>query len=814
MKLRDLRIGWRTLIQEPAYTLAVVLGLGVGLAACLLLLGFVRYSLEYDTHIPEADSVYVVKHHFNVEPSSPLFDVAPMFLREVALKMPGVVDATSYIPARPEITPLTVRTDSGLMTVRGLIVLPGFPSLLGLRALQGDLASALERPDRFVISEAAALRLFGTRDALGRTLVAEGSTMQVGAIVSAPPANTTIPFEVLFGVNGAVVEASIRHEMLTGENGWMTKMLLRLKPGASVPAILDRLQRAVDSAPSLNQFPPELRERLGKRKAIELAMSPLRDAYFDDKVKNSFIALPGDRADPAVVGGLAILAGLILLLAAINYANLTTVRVLRRQREIAMRKVLGAGVPQIVLQFLMESLLVAMTATALGLLLAWLALPVFSQLVNRQLDSLFSAQNVAAALGLGALLGAVTAAHPAWIALRVHPTQVLAGRPDAESRGSMQWRRALTVVQVAVAMGFAAVTIAVAWQTDYATHASPGFDPSSVVIVDLPEHVKDSEKARRFMSALQAQPGVAGIAISEDPIGRLDWQWTRAIKQAGGMAASMEMKSVSTNFFELYGIAPAAGRLFQAGLDKDDDKVPLVLNAIAARELGFSSPEQAVGQPVIFTGFDNVVSTARIIGIAPELRFRSLRDQPSAIAYELRTAGTVLSVRASGAPADIERAAQALWSRYFPDAIPKIYRAADVLAGHYAEDARMARLLALATGIALVIAAFGTYVLSANTVQRRAREIVLRKLHGARRADIGLLVVREVGLLMLAAAAIGLPIAAVAINRYLSNYVEHAPIGYWTLLLALSLTLAIALAAIARHTWLAMRMAPADVLRA
>ncbi|MFS2007387.1 FtsX-like permease family protein [Duganella sp. CT11-25] len=813
MKLRDFRIGWRTLIQEPAYTLASVLGLGVGLGACVLLLGFVRYSMEYDTHVPDVDQVYVVKHHFNVEPSSPLFDLAPMFLRETALKIPGVLDATSYIPARPEITPLTVRVDRNLMTVRGLIVLPGFPSMLGLRALQGDMATALERPDRFVITEAAALRMFGTRNALGRTMVAEGNSMQVGAIVATPAANTTIPFEVLFGVNGAVVESAIRHEMLTGENGWMTKMLLRLGRGASPPAILERLQQVVDSTPSVNQWPPEMRERLGKRKAIELAISPLRAAYFDDKVENSFIALPGDRANPGIVAGLALLAMLILLLAAINYVNLTTVRVLRRQREVAMRKVLGAGVPQIMLQFLLESLLVAMVATALGLLLAWLALPAFSQLVNRQLDGLFSPQNIAAAFGIGALLGAATAAYPAWIALRVHPTQVLAGRPDTESYGSMQWRRALTVVQIGTAMGLASVTIAVAWQTDYATHASPGFEPSPMVIVDMPGHVRDHEKARRFVSALQAQPGVAGVAISEDPVGRLNWSWTRALKRPGGVAASMEMKTVSANFFELYGIAPAAGRLFQSGVDKDNDKTAVVLNAVAARELGFASAEEAVGQSVMFTGFDNVVSAARIVGIAPELRFHSLRDQPRATAYELRTEGMALSVRASGAPADVERAAQALWPSYFPDAIPKIYRAEDVLAAHYAEDARMARLLAVATGIALAIAAFGTYVLSANTVQRRAREIVLRKLHGARRADIGLLVVREVGLLMLASAVIGLPVAAVAINRYLANYVEHAPIGYWTLLFALSLTLGIALIAIARHTWIAMRMPPADVLR-
>ena len=449
MKLRDLRIGWRTLIQEPAYTLASVLGLGVGLAACLLLLGYVRYSMEYDTHLPDADQVYVVKHHFNVEQSSPLFDLAPMFLRETALKIPGVVDATSYIPARPEITPLTVRVDRNLMTVRGLIVLPGFPSMLGLRAVQGDLAQALERPDLFVITETAALRLFGTRNALGRTMLSEGATMQVGAIVPAPPANTTIPFEVLFGVHAGVVEKVIRHEMLTGESGWMTKMLLRVKPGSSVPGIVSRLQHAVDVAPSMNHWPPEVRERLGKRKPIELSMSPLRDAYFDHTVRNSFIALPGDRASPVATAGLALMAVLILLLAGINYVNLAMVRVLRRQREVAMRKVLGAGAPRIALQFVLESLLVTMVATVLALLLAWLALPAFSQLVNRQLDGLFSLQNVAAAFGIGGLLGLATAAYPVWIALRVPPRQALEGRPDTESMGSMQWRRALTVLQAA-----------------------------------------------------------------------------------------------------------------------------------------------------------------------------------------------------------------------------------------------------------------------------------------------------------------------------------------------------------------------------
>lgn len=813
MKLRDFRIGWRALIQEPAYTLAVVLGLGVGLAACLLLLGFVRYSMEYDAHLPDVDRIYVAKQHFNIDPDSPLHEVVPMLLREPALKTPGVTGVALFIPARPEITPLTVRINRGMFAVRGLTVMPGFTEMLGMRAVQGNLADALDKPDRFVVTEAGALRLFGTANALGRTMLAEGKTVQVGAVVPTPPANTTIPFEVIFGVNSVVAGPDIRHEMLTGEHGWMGKMLIRVQPGASLPAIVDRLQKVVDAAPSLHQYPPETRARLGTRKAIELTMSPLRDAYFDYKMQNSFISMPGDRANPVLVAGLAALALLILLMAAINYVNLSMVRVLRRQREVAMRKVLGAGVAQLMLLFLLESLLVAMTATALGLMLAWLALPVFSELVNRQLDGMFTLQNIVAAFGIGGLLGVLTAIYPAWVALRVHPTQVLAGRPDTESRGSMQWRRALTVLQVSVAMGFAAVTIAVAWQTHYAMHISPGFDPSPFVIVDMPERVRDSEKARRFYSALAAQPGVAGVAISEDPVGRLDWIWSRELKRPGGQGATMEMKSVSANFFELYGIAPLAGRLFQAAWDKEDDRVPVVLNAAAVRDLGFASDEAAIGQTVLFTGFDNKVISKRIVGIAPDLRFHSLRDAPRATAYELWTAGTVLSVRAATDPAAVERSVRALWPSFFPDAIPKVVRAGDVLARNYADDARLAKLMSVATGIALAIAAFGTYVLSANTVQRRAREIVLRKLHGARGADIGVLVVREIGALVLAAAVIASPLAVVAIRRYLSGYVEHAPIGYWTLLIALSLTLAIALIAIARHTWLAMRMAPAEALR-
>jgi ABC-type antimicrobial peptide transport system permease subunit len=181
--------------------------------------------------------------------------------------------------------------------------------------------------------------------------------------------------------------------------------------------------------------------------------------------------------------------------------------------------------------------------------------------------------------------------------------------------------------------------------------------------------------------------------------------------------------------------------------------------------------------------------------------------------FELSLANAVVSVRAAGTVAGVESVVRAQWQKHFPNSILTMRPASDIIRMNYADDARMARLLAVATGIALAIAAFGTYVLSAHTVQRRSREIVLRKLHGARRRDIGRLVVQEIGTLTLAAAAIGLPLAALAIQRYLATFVEQAPVGYWTMLAALASTLAVALGAVARHAWIAMRIMPAAALR-
>jgi predicted lysophospholipase L1 biosynthesis ABC-type transport system permease subunit len=244
--------------------------------------------------------------------------------------------------------------------------------------------------------------------------------------------------------------------------------------------------------------------------------------------------------------------------------------------------------------------------------------------------------------------------------------------------------------------------------------------------------------------------------------------------------------------------------------------VPIVIDALAAHQLGFASPELAIGQTLLFRGHDvgddTELHAKRIVGIAPEIRFNSLRETPRAVAYELWY-GDALIVRASGSSADAERAMRAVWPRYFPNSVLELSSAKDVYADNYADDARLARLLAVSTAIAMIIAAFGAYVLAADAVQRRTAEIALRRLFGARRRDIGRLVAGEIGGLVALSAVVAIPLAALAIARYLAAYTEHAPVAFWTLAFSLGAALAITAVAAARHAWLAMMLRPAVALR-
>ena len=800
--LRDFRIGWRLLLQQPAYSLVVVGGLAVGFAACFLLFGYVAYCLNFNSSVPDNGRVVVVKQRINVfpRPDWQLFALLP--LRDVA-RNSGMVDAAIMVKSID--TPL--RADVALGALRALdlhVADPDFTALFNIQATQGDLQAALTQPDGLALTYSAAAKLFGDRPALGESVHAGDTVLKVRALLPDPPPNSSQQYEALIGTTSSAWPE--RDTAISGSGSGRGTLYMKLKPGASIDALTALLQEASERQPFNQRMKSgSLGKRLNGRNVADICLLPLRDAYFDEDMAASRAgASYGQRAS---VVGLAAGGLLILLLASINYVNLATVRTLRRQREIGLRKLLGASTGQLMRQFLSEAVLTTMLAATAGLMLAWLLLPTFSDLVDRRIDDIFTPLHCLAALGFSIVIGVGAGAYPAWMARHALPSTALAGRGNSETVGGLWLRRVLTVLQFGSAMALSAATLAVAWQTWYASHASPGLDINRLLVLDLPSDSVGKPAASAFLDQLRRVPGVDSVATISEAVGRDGLKLINVVATRDGGEIPLEAKFVSPNWFAANGLHALHGQTFNPRIDPADDKDVggVLLNADGAAALGYATPQEAIGQAL-------PRSDVTIIGIAPEIRYQGLRSPPKALVYRVRPGGVVM-LRTAATADTAYGMIEPLWHRSFPNAILEIQTQQAILANRYADDARLMRILGISSITAIALAAFGIYVLSAYSVQRSRREIVLRKLHGAGRKDIALMLAREFSVLVGTGAVIGLPLAAIATQRYLGSYTEHAPVGGWTLAAALLLAILVALLATTRHMLTAMRMPPVLALK-
>jgi putative ABC transport system permease protein len=797
MMLRDFRIGWRLLLRHPLNTAVELLGLAAGFAVCFVLLAFVQYSFSYDRDVPQREQVYVIKHRLNFIPQPQWLEYTPFALRSVALNSGLPLQASIWWPTQAAMT-----QEGAVRMVDITAVDPVFEDIAGLRAVEGDLRQALSQPDGVALTRQAALQWFGRADVVGRSAVISGQTLQVRAILPDRPSNSTMQFGALVGIGSTLWTEQEWQQVLSN---WMgINGRIYVKTSVASPTLQAALQAAIDTAPWASLATPEMKTALGERKMVDIALGPLADAYFDRSVANTMGS--GPRGDMRMVLALGAAGLLILLLAVVNYINLATVRAVRRQREIAVRRVMGATTRQLLTQFMAEAMLLSIAAAALGVLLAWLLLPLASGLLQRQLEGVFTPAAIAACLAFGALVGAAAGMYPGWLARGVDMRATLAQR-SGETAGGAWLRRALTAVQFSAAIGMGSVALAVLWQTQFAAAASPGFDPAPLLVVDMPIAL-DQPPADALRDALAQLPGVAAVTNSRNVPGRDSHTGTRAsqtVRHVDGSSVAMPVQMVGADFFKVYGVQALAGRTFDVR-EKQAGEESVVLNPAAVSALGFASAQQAVGQRI--NG-----SQLRVVGVVPDLRWDTLREPVRPILYEVRRDNGLFTLRLSGARDVVEPAIAAVWQRYFPAQPAVIRSAASFYAMAYADDVRLAQLLACATLVVLLLAAFGIYVLAAHSVQQRSREIVLRKLHGAGRLAVGGMVLREFAGLVGAGALVGLPLAWLGMQRYLAGFIERAPGGVWTIAAALVVAGAVALGSTLRHTLAAVRIRPALALR-
>lgn len=802
MKIQDFHIGLRLLLKEAHHSVLVLVGLALGFAVCALLGAMVYQAFSYDRQTPDADSVYVVKTHFNFSGTTNFWsDTTPLVVGDALIRS-GMVSQVVRVLTREH----SLRAENQVLALPLTLADAGFGAMFGVKVLDGDLTQALTRPDALALTAGTAQALFGTTRVVGKTVLIGGKAYQVQAVLADAPKATTVPYRVLTGLNSTVWEADAREVTLTAWTKVEGKIYLRLPAGMEPATIARRLEQLANESPLRAEYPPESLAQIGRSNLLDFRLGPLSEAYFDTDI--AALTDPAVHGDRRVVLGLAFVAGMILVLAATNYVSLATVRSMRRQREIGVRKVLGASAGHILRQFLAESVCFALLAALLGGLLARLALPVFSEIIDRQLENVFTAQHCLLGLLIAVLVGVLAGAYPAWLAMRV-PARQLAGRGYSDALGGSWLRRILTVLQFSTAVGLTGLTLAIAGQTRYASHLNPGFDPAPLLLVRLTGNLTVPEN-RSFTAALKRLPGVAGVTATTGVVGNNQAIHLADIQRDGQTASVIRLTGISPNFFDLYGVRPVAGRVFDEKVDPEDKAKMLVINTATMRLLGFASPQEAVGQFVLF---GRLRTQSQIIGVIEDIRHQSARKSIEPMVYLPLPKASILTVRVSGETAAVQAAIQKQWGSDFPNSAIDMDRLETKIAANYADDLRLNWLLLAASIVIAIISSLGIYVLSAYTLQQRIKEIAMRKLHGAGRWAIGRLVGNEVVLMVALSTLIGLPIAALGTAKYMAEFVERAPVEVPSLIAAFLLAMTMAFVATAGNMLAALRVSPARAFR-
>ncbi len=804
MPIIDLRVARRQMAAAPLHTLASLGGLALALAACLLLATLIAERLLPAPQLQDPDRIVLIDFKGNMPGRQEDWFLRTPFALYDALRQAQapLVDLGRLLEAAR----ILRRADAGPAEegreVRCAAMDPALARLFALQAVHGDPVQALTRPDQVVVTEAYARRSFGRSDVLGQRLLLGPHAVSIGAVVRTPSPRHPVQAELMVGFEHPA--AGVREALKTAWFFMQGQVWGRLAPGAGTAQVGALAQSLLDQSPAIAQLPPDWVAQ--GRKAAFMRALPLSERAFEGRL---------GQTQKQVLTALLAAALLLCLLALVNAVNLGGVRMLQRQREIAIRKSLGSSPAELLGLVLAESGLQAMLAGGAGLLLAWLLAPWMAGVLELPVPEIASWPSLLLALGLVLLSALAIAAYPAWLACRLRSAEALQGRLGGEGRSGPWLRRVFGGLQFGSALLVLSMALTVWGQNRHVLQRDLGYQAQGLRALTLPNGTAGVQ-LDAFRQALSRQPGVQATAWTEWILGS-GREEQEALLERPPHQATLRVQWVDADFFELYQVRLLAGRIEPPSTAERR----VVIDTLAARALGWPRPQDAVGQQVLeqTRGLDQAVQPSRIVAVVEHLALESTREPRRAQAFRLQTPPETADERSAGVlnfrstSALDEASLKALWARHFAPRPLRLENLADTLMEPYAQDVRLGRLVALCALLALVIAGSGIYALSAHLVQRHAREIVLRKLHGAGHWQALRRLGRELLLLLGAGALVGLPLSWALAQHYLGGFADQAALGPWPQALALAALLMVALLASLRHGRLALALQPIDALR-
>lgn len=799
-----LLVTYRNLVKNKIYTFINVTGLALGMAAFILITAFVNFEKSFDRIHPDAANIYRVESQFYR--GKELTDSWPTSTNGYAPAMKAnFPEIASYARISWAGSERVVKYNNTKYREEHVCFADSnFFSFFAYPMVKGDPLTVLKEVNTIVISQSAAKKYFGDAEAMGKFL--DVSTLgdkyhcMVTGVFKDIPANSTMQFNFLMSWSTSskfVQNFWYQHESYT---------FVKLNPGASIQSVeakFPALAEQYKTGPSLKEL----------KWTIKLV--PLTDIHLNP-AKPYEIEVKGNRF---AVNFLNIIAFIILMIACINYINLATTKSVDRALEVGIRKVSGAHVSQLILQFLMESVIINIAALLLSIILVLGARYGLSHYLydSNTYGLLFNSGLLVkvSVVFLGSIL--LSGIYPAMVLARLKPIVVLKGR-FAFSKSGILLRRGMVAFQFMASVLLIAGTFAVYRQIVYMSSQSTGVNINQTIVIKTPVNTSNyAQKINSFKNTLLGFSGIKAVTLSGAVPGRevREFLANRRFGAPKSEERTYEMLKVDHDFMQAYGMQLIAGRAFDKS--RPADSTGVVLNESAVKQFGFSSPEDAVGKKVWLETVDR--HPDEVIGVIKDYHQQSLQQKYTPVILFMDPAlrwipADYFSVKVSqNNMTQMVNNIRSTWNDNFPESSFDFFFLDDFYNRQYNQETQFGHVFTLFSSLAIFIACIGLFGLTAYSAARRTKEIGVRKVLGASIQSIISLLTWDVVKLILVSSLFALPVAYIFINQWLNHYAFKVALTWWQFALPVFALVVIAIGTTFYLTFRAALTNPTSSLR-
>ena len=785
------KIAFRNLWKNKTFSIINIVGLATGLCCFLLITIYVLDELNYDRYNKNADRIFRISSDLKIGGNEMrICQTSDMMGSSLKKDYPEVEEYTRIYASSGN--KLIKKGNEYINEMNVAHVDSTFFSVFTLPSIAGDTKTALNEPTTVVITETTARKYFGTIDAIGKTIETndKGSTVyKVTAVIKDIPENSHFHFDFLFSMKNV----DYRWGQFTSHN-FHTYLLL--KPGTDYKELEKKFPQYIDKyvlaeakqfmqINTMDEF-----KKAGNR--IEYSLMPLPKIHLYSDYAYS-LSPPGNIRYVYIFSAVALL---ILLIACINFTNLTTARSANRAKEVGIRKVLGTERKNLISQFLAESTLMAVLSLVIAVLLAYFVLPLFNDIAAKSMhiNILFAPSILPILIALPFVVGLIAGSYPAFYLSAFKPIEVLKGKLQQGSKRA-GLRSMLVIFQFATSIFLIIGTIIIFRQLNFIQTKNLGFNKEQVLIIDDAYVLKKNSES--FKNEVLQLPGVVSGTLSSflpvNSSSRNDNTYSSNAVMDAKNGIDMQTWTVDYDYLKTMGISMKQGRFFSKEFGTDSSAT--VINETTAKFLGYENP---IGHKIYTFSDDNIHSISyNIIGVLKNFNYESLRQEVGPLCMRLGRSTGLASFKVK--PDNISaliKSVEAKWKSFVPG-MPFSYRFMnDAFSRMYNAEQRVGEIALIFSVLAILIACLGLFGLATFIAEQRTKEIGIRKVLGATVNGIVQLLSKDFIKLVLIAFVIAAPLAWWAMNKWLQDFAYRIDISWWIFLLAIGIALFIALVTI------------------